>query len=574
MAVDEARAPLLVVNFDKRVLATIREVFYWEKMRMEIPYHAMEINAAREKLRVLQENVLSVVRDYNRILEALDPNERRLFTDRIRYVDRRMAPGIEKLTWQSPKHLQDVYMQEAHKFCQEVWGNVEEWKAANRSINDSCKLIAESLLVSVEKKRVYDHLEFAEHQSRHLAKIRERFESAYNAIRTILQQVYQVFSKDSEEVQQEWLNYIRRVDRMVEESLRQSVRRSLLELSRVINGDKKTEVVPVFNMTVVLDDSRGKVEMRPTMNELGSAVMSVCEQIVSITKSVPRIQAITFTRTLRHPKHQGDGPQAADSEASVGQISGEDSAIGVPSAPAGQPEAAQAQAQQLRTYYDILRSDPEVVKNNLEKLLTGLKGIIKELESFLDDFEHKYKPIDKISKDGLWDRNKDKFIQRYERMRRPYTGKGSWEEDIQVFLERREEIQKEESAKSNKFLRFDVTPLKQALISHCNEWVAKMTGSLNSLASTELGDLHRLFSSNSDALSKPPLNLGGCQIPQEPGHVPFPALPARLALSWPLPPCRGARRVGQFAQAAHGREARHPGPVRPAVRDVLCPHQV
>lgn len=40
---------------------------YWERMRMNIPYVAMEINAQRERYRILRVNVLAVVRMYNRV---------------------------------------------------------------------------------------------------------------------------------------------------------------------------------------------------------------------------------------------------------------------------------------------------------------------------------------------------------------------------------------------------------------------------------------------------------------------------------------------------------------------------
>lgn len=56
------------MNFHKDLLAMSQEVHYWERMRMSIPYIAMEINAQREKYRILQENVLVVVRDYNQVI--------------------------------------------------------------------------------------------------------------------------------------------------------------------------------------------------------------------------------------------------------------------------------------------------------------------------------------------------------------------------------------------------------------------------------------------------------------------------------------------------------------------------
>jgi dynein heavy chain, axonemal len=56
-----------------------------------------------------------VVRDYNKILTALDREERRLFADRMRALDRRIMPGVSKLNWVADKHALDFYYKEARK---------------------------------------------------------------------------------------------------------------------------------------------------------------------------------------------------------------------------------------------------------------------------------------------------------------------------------------------------------------------------------------------------------------------------------------------------------------------------
>ena len=108
------------MNFHKDLLAMSQEVHYWERLRMQIPYHAMEINAQREKYRVLRDNILMVVRDYNKILLALDKEERRLFHDRMRHLDRRILPGVTKLNWVADKHALEFYHREARKYCRWV----------------------------------------------------------------------------------------------------------------------------------------------------------------------------------------------------------------------------------------------------------------------------------------------------------------------------------------------------------------------------------------------------------------------------------------------------------------------
>lgn len=56
------------MNFDRQLLAMSQEVQHWERLRMAVPYIAMEIQAQREKYRVLRDNMLMVVRDYNKVI--------------------------------------------------------------------------------------------------------------------------------------------------------------------------------------------------------------------------------------------------------------------------------------------------------------------------------------------------------------------------------------------------------------------------------------------------------------------------------------------------------------------------
>lgn len=54
------------------------------------------------------------------------------------------------------------------------------------------------------------------------------------------------------------------IDKKMEDALRHTVKRSLQELSRVLNGDNKTEVVPVFTVTINLGKTN-RVELKPTV---------------------------------------------------------------------------------------------------------------------------------------------------------------------------------------------------------------------------------------------------------------------------------------------------------------------
>jgi Dynein heavy chain, N-terminal region 1 len=48
------------------LLKLFQELHYWERLLFETPHYAVDVFAKREELRNLRENVLLVVRDYNR----------------------------------------------------------------------------------------------------------------------------------------------------------------------------------------------------------------------------------------------------------------------------------------------------------------------------------------------------------------------------------------------------------------------------------------------------------------------------------------------------------------------------
>jgi dynein heavy chain len=106
------------------------------------------------------------------VLTALDPEERKLFSDRIRALDRRIMPGVSKLNWLADKHALEFYHKEARKHCRIADSAVCEFKGAASRIDSLCKAIAEGLLINVEKKKLYDYTEFEAVQAKHHAMVR------------------------------------------------------------------------------------------------------------------------------------------------------------------------------------------------------------------------------------------------------------------------------------------------------------------------------------------------------------------------------------------------------------------
>jgi dynein heavy chain len=114
-----AGSDYLDIKFDKDLLRVFAEIHYWQKLKCDVPFYVQEIYSKKEELRILRENVLLVVRDYNSILETLSPEEHALFRERIKFLDRKINPGLTNLTWAS-KGITEYFVKECRRHSQDV----------------------------------------------------------------------------------------------------------------------------------------------------------------------------------------------------------------------------------------------------------------------------------------------------------------------------------------------------------------------------------------------------------------------------------------------------------------------
>lgn len=150
----------------------------------------------------------------------------------------------------------------------------------------------------------------------------------------------------------------------------------------------------------------------------------------------------------------------------------------------------------LPSFYDIIASDEDTTLKTIAQITTGITSIVEKVQHFLNYWEKKYK--------HMWDQDKEAYIRRYEKARKPLS---AFDADITKYLELQDEVLTEDTTTNMRFLHVDCAPLKHSLVTHCEGWVAKFTGLLNSIAAAELKDLHEYFMRNTRALQRTPGNL-------------------------------------------------------------------
>ncbi|XP_065104586.1 dynein axonemal heavy chain 2-like [Paramisgurnus dabryanus] len=304
----QEKTGLLDVNFNKNLLKMINEIHYWDRLQFEIPHYVTEVHQRREELLNLKENVLLVVKDYNRIITALNAEEMGLFSERIRFLNKKFQPGLTKLHW-STKGTANVFINDCRVHANKVQLMVDEYKVANLAVSKFCAEISDLLLVRVDGKIVYGDLEFQEDQKKHQHSQLLRLQAAHQEMVNILAKVYMTFQTDGTEVQQHWVSYVEKVDCMVQEAFRTNVKRSLQDLSKAINGDGKTPPNPLFRVEVVLKQrtpgSTAQVDFSPSLPKLAQMVNSISAQLIHTISGFKRLPELLTNQNLqKKPIHR------------------------------------------------------------------------------------------------------------------------------------------------------------------------------------------------------------------------------------------------------------------------------
>ncbi|XP_048653960.1 dynein axonemal heavy chain 2 isoform X2 [Marmota marmota marmota] len=450
LRISQEKAGMLDVNFDKTLLILFLEIDYWERLLFEIPHYVVNVAERAEDLRILRENLLLVARDYNRIIAMLSEDEQALFKERIRFLDKKIHPGLKKLHW-ALKGASAFFITDCRIHASKVQMIVNDFKASTLTIGWRAQEMSETLLVRISGKRVYRDLEFEEDQKEHRAAIQQKLMSLHEDVVAIMTNSYEVFKNDGPEIQQQWMLYTIRLDHMMEDALRLNVKWSLLELSKAINGDGKSTPNPLFRVLVILqNDVQGgiaKVEFSPTLQTLAGVVNDIGSHLfstISVFRHLPEI--LSKRKFHRDPIH-------------------------------------------------IIVERDEDIKKIQAQISSGMTNNASLLQNYLKTWDM-YREI--------WEINKDSFIRRYQRLNPPVS---SFDADIARYTEVANNVQKEETVLNIQFVLLDCSHLKFSLVQHCNEWQNKFTTLLKEMAVGRLLELHTYLKENAEKISRPPQTL-------------------------------------------------------------------
>lgn len=249
-----SRPGLLECNIDRSLLTIFHECKYWKCLGFEIPHHVQVVEAKSDMIRLVYENVLMVVMDYNKILAGLSDEERLLFKPLINNVERKVAPGLSKLTWGAD--VSDAYIAECSACTAELQEFLDEYKNCNLSIVRLCEQICDTPLIKLEPNHPYELKELVDSMKKFRKTAVEKLIDFYKKIMDFIIVVFEGFENYISEMVEQWVKYVNNFDLLMEEALRVCVRNSLQVMFEALHGDGSTPPSPILKLYVNLKHNR------------------------------------------------------------------------------------------------------------------------------------------------------------------------------------------------------------------------------------------------------------------------------------------------------------------------------
>lgn len=173
-----------------------------------MPGLVRKIYEKHETLRFVYNSVVQVCLNYNQILSALSEQERKLFHALIQACDRKMAPGVFKLTYGG--ELSDAYIADCAKHTNKLQETMDIYKRANRHIARTCEKICDTPMLKFNFTGAVIVSLFKNHLINYSRRVTSVLRGYYNTIVDLLFAVFKEFQAVIDDVSKTHLTNIPR----------------------------------------------------------------------------------------------------------------------------------------------------------------------------------------------------------------------------------------------------------------------------------------------------------------------------------------------------------------------------
>ncbi|CDI82515.1 hypothetical protein EPH_0040020 [Eimeria praecox] len=258
---------------------------------------------------------------YETITSMLQPEERRLFQHHFGVLDKKIAPGIQKLTWNS-KGIKEFFVRDVWKDCLAVSEYVNRFQFAKRAIAAIMEAATQVRLICVDKKTTRELEDFLCQQTEAQKAALLSLKDHHGELVDNILNVQELFKEQGKDVQREWTAFVDKIDIEWRETLRKIARASLQELVTALypkeSKRNSVDAFPLLRIFAVLcltevDGNGSRMAFDPPMDKLKTAVEGICNDAIHTLTRLPKLCESLETRDTPTPSSEEGYSKAANS---------------------------------------------------------------------------------------------------------------------------------------------------------------------------------------------------------------------------------------------------------------------
>jgi dynein heavy chain len=278
---------LIEVNIDRTVVPVLDEIKFFEFIEMPIAAPLVQFNSRAGKYVNLFNKVVNVVLLHNKILCSLSDKERLLFKEHIMQMDRKISPGMFRITYQD--EMTDAFISDCLLHLVELQDFVNIYKIINMEVVKLFEDISNSFLqnISIRTLSTLDKFKrlLKESRNANVLKIGESYKRVIEYIITI----YDGFEShlNTNEMSTRWTKYIQKIDGLAEYSILNSAQNTLNGIFELLNGRNNMKPDSIISIDITLDDR--KIEFEPPLEHVVDAIQLIYDDLIKSIKIFPRL---------------------------------------------------------------------------------------------------------------------------------------------------------------------------------------------------------------------------------------------------------------------------------------------
>ncbi|XP_037045747.1 dynein heavy chain 2, axonemal [Bradysia coprophila] len=437
---------LLECNIDRSVMVIFDEAKHFEILRFSVPVHINRICQKSNDIRWTYQSVVKVCINYNNIINSLSDKERLLFKPLIQTAYRKITPGLKKLKWSDDMNLIEPFIAECLTYTYKVLAFIDIYKNANSNILHTSEKIFDSKFVDLAVDEPTSLAELNKFISRYRKKQMVELLQFYNDIVDDIVKVYRGFEAYLDSIAEEWIDYISKLDRLIEEALCNCAQNSLSNVYDALHGSGTIE--PLRLIRLDLDLQGNKLHFTPSINELSKMLIGIFELITSSLKQFPRL----FDK-FKLPKKTP-----------------------------------------ILEYYRAIN-----LRSPIEHLKTFITNEVVFNQQQVDEYLEQWKPFK-----SLWEMDKDLFMGKFNETR---IAAKSFEKNFTRYAEIENQVLLQDGTGIVQFVEINANQLRNSIFAHIDDWRQRHQATLRDSGYNLINDLYEYLTVNANKILKPPANL-------------------------------------------------------------------